>query len=153
VGTSGADEVWSYGLRNPWRFSFDRLTGALTIGDVGQESWEELNYEPVSAGSGRGDNFGWVCREGMHDFSSDPPCDDPPALTEPVFEYAHDGSTCAITGGYVVRDQALAGLYGRYLYADLCAAELRAKPRDPHGQRRSVCGTFRPPQTTSVSAW
>jgi hypothetical protein len=74
-------------------------------------------------------------------------------LTEPVFEYAHDGSTCAITGGYVVRDQALAGLYGRYLYADLCAAELRAKPRDPHGQRRSVCGTFRPPQTTSVSAW
>jgi Glucose / Sorbosone dehydrogenase len=126
VGTGGADEIWSYGLRNPWRFSFDRVTGAMTIGDVGQGAWEEIDYDP-GPGPGRGDNFGWDCREGMHDFSSDPPCDDPPAFTEPVFEYANvDGSTCAITGGYVVRDQALAGLYGRYLYADFCAGELRS---------------------------
>jgi glucose/arabinose dehydrogenase len=123
---AGEDEIWSYGLRNPWRFSFDRLTGALTIGDVGQVSWEELNYEPASAGGGRDDNFGWNCREGMHDFSTAPPCDDPPALTEPVFEYAHVSFTCAITGGYVVRDQALGDLYGRYLYADFCAGELRS---------------------------
>jgi glucose/arabinose dehydrogenase len=124
--TAGEDEIWSYGLRNPWRFSFDRATGALTIGDVGQGGWEEVNYEPVSAGGGRGDNFGWNCREGMHDFSSDPPCDEPPAFTEPVLEYANDSSTCAITGGYVVRDRALGDLYGRYLYADFCAGELRS---------------------------
>jgi glucose/arabinose dehydrogenase len=124
--TAGEDEIWSYGLRNPWRFSFDRATRALMIGDVGQGSWEELNYHPASAGRGRGDNFGWNCREGMHNFSSAPPCDDPPAFTEPVFEYANDSSTCAITGGYVVRDQALGDLYGRYLYADFCAGQLRS---------------------------
>jgi glucose/arabinose dehydrogenase len=136
VGIAGADEVWSYGLRNPWRFSFDRVTGALTIGDVGRNSWEEVNYEPVSVGGGRGDNFGWNCREGAHDAPrpEDPGDGSPSPLcpsrvgtfTEPVFEYAHDSSHCAITGGYVVRDQALAGLYGRYLYADLCAGELRS---------------------------
>ena len=107
VGTAGADEVWSYGLRNPWRFSFDRLTGALTIGDVGQGAWEEIDYDP-GPGPGRGDNFGWDCREGMHDFSSDPPCDDPPAFTEPVFEYSHEDDPCGIIGGYVVRDRASA---------------------------------------------
>jgi glucose/arabinose dehydrogenase len=125
VGTGGADEIWSYGLRNPWRFSFDRLTGALTIGDVGQGSWEEIDYDP-GPGPGRDDNFGWNCREGMHDFSTAPPCDDPPAFTEPVFEYANDSSTCAITGGYVVRDLGLGDLYARYVYADYCAGELRS---------------------------
>jgi glucose/arabinose dehydrogenase len=125
VGTSGTDEIWSYGLRNPWRFSFDRVTGALTIGDVGQGAWEEIDYDP-GPGPGRGDNFGWNCREGMHAFSSAPPCDGSTPFTEPVFEYANDSSTCAITGGYVVRDQALGDLYGRYLYADFCAGELRS---------------------------
>jgi glucose/arabinose dehydrogenase len=125
--TLGAGEIWSYGLRNPWRFSFDRLTGALAIGDVGQGSWEEIDFEPASAGRGKGDNFGWNCREGMHLFSTAEPCDDPPPLTEPVFEYPHPPDTCAsITGGYVVRDASLGDLYGRYLYADLCAGDIRS---------------------------
>jgi hypothetical protein len=124
--TPGRDEIWSLGLRNPWRFSFDRVTGALTIGDVGQGSWEEVDFEPQSAGAGRGDNFGWNCREGMHDFATAPPCDDPPPFTEPIFEYANDGSTCAITGGYVVRDPALGDLLGRYVYADLCEGVVRS---------------------------
>jgi len=126
VGAPGEDEIWSFGLRNPWRFSFDRLTGALTLGDVGQGSWEEINFEPPALGGGRGDNFGWNCREGRHDFNTDPPCDAPGPLTEPVFEYANDGATCAITGGYVVRDPGLEELFGRYLYADFCAGELRS---------------------------
>ena len=138
VGTAGADEVWSYGLRNPWRFSFDRLTGALTIGDVGRNSWEEVNYEPVSAGGGRGDNFGWDCREGAHDHTGpEAPGDGSPSplcpsrvgtFTEPVFEYPHtdEPRRCSIIGGYVVRDLGLGDLYGRYLYMDLCDGELRS---------------------------
>jgi hypothetical protein len=70
VGSAGADETWSSGLRNPWRFSFDRATSALTVADVGQGSWEEIDFEPASAGRGRGDNFGWNCREGGHVFST-----------------------------------------------------------------------------------
>jgi glucose/arabinose dehydrogenase len=138
VGTAGADEVWSYGLRNPWRFSFDRLTAALTIGDVGGQSWEEVNYEPVSAGGGRGDNFGWDCREGAHDHTGpEAPGDGSPSpvcpsrvgtFTEPVFEYQHtdEPRRCSIIGGYVVRDLGLGDLYGRYLYMDLCVGKLRS---------------------------
>jgi glucose/arabinose dehydrogenase len=125
--TPGKGEVWSYGLRNPWRFSFDRLTGALVIGDVGQSGWEEIDYEPVSVGRGKGDNFGWDTCEGLHGFEgSDPECTGP-AFTKPVFEYENvDPQPCAITGGYVVRDPALGDLYGRHVYADLCAGEIRS---------------------------
>jgi hypothetical protein len=126
VGTAGADEVWSYGLRNPWRFSFDRESGALVIADVGQASWEEVDYEPPAAGGGRGDNFGWDCREGRHDFEFDAGCLGQ-AFTEPVFEYSSgpdNPPNCSITGGYIVRDGRLGRLYGRYLYADFCAGVL-----------------------------
>jgi glucose/arabinose dehydrogenase len=133
----GEDEIWSYGLRNPWRFSFDRLTGALVIGDVGLGSWEEVDLEPPPD-PGRGDNFGWNCREGAHPFSTAPPCDAPQALTEPVFEYQHGAESCsAITGGYVVRDTSLGDVYGRYLYADYCAGQLRSLDLGPSPLDRS----------------
>lgn len=128
VGTSGADEIWSYGLRNPWRFSFDRATGALVIADVGAASWEEVDYEPPSAGAGRGDNFGWDCREGRHNFEFDAGCVGQ-SFTDPVFEYssgADNPPNCSVTGGYVARDPGLPNLYGRYLYIDYCAGELRS---------------------------
>jgi hypothetical protein len=123
--TPGEDEIWSYGLRNPWRFSFDRLTGDLAIGDVGETGYEEIDYAP-GPDAGKGNNYGWPCREGMHPYSTEPPCDGAQSFTEPVFEYPHQTGNCSITGGYVVRDASLDDLYGRYLYADLCAGELRS---------------------------
>jgi glucose/arabinose dehydrogenase len=119
-------EIWSYGLRNPWRFSFDRHTSDLTIADVGQDNWEEIDFSPRSSGSGRGTNYGWSCREGRHDFNpSQPLCAGTPVspLTEPVWEYSH-ARGCSITGGYVVRDPALPALFGRYVYGDACTSAL-----------------------------
>lgn len=107
VGVAGSrEEIWSYGLRNPYRFSFDRSTGDLTIGDVGQNMWEEVDFRTVAQGAGRGDNFGWDCREGANNY------DDPSPgigcsglnLVDPVFQYSHAGGNCSITGGYVSRD-------------------------------------------------
>ncbi len=125
----GCDEIWSYGLRNPWRFSFDRLTGALAIGDVGQAAWEEIDYRPPPD-AGRRINFGWDCREGLHEAASASAehCVQSPVVpfTDPVFEYEQVGGNCSITGGYVVRDPGLGDLLGRYLYADLCAGEVRS---------------------------
>lgn len=121
VGRSGArPEVYSYGLRNPWRFSFDRDTGALAIGDVGQNSLEEVDYVP--AGAGRGANFGWSAYEGNERFNDDQEAAD---HIEPLLTYGR-GEGCSITGGYVVRDPELASLQGRYLYGDFCAGELRS---------------------------
>ena len=119
-------EIWSFGLRNPWRFSFDRQTGDLTIGDVGQNVWEEIDFSPRSSGYGRGTNYGWSCREGRHDFNQGQPLcagPPPPVLTDPVHEYSHSRG-CSITGGYVVRDPALTTLFGRYVYGDYCASPL-----------------------------
>jgi Glucose / Sorbosone dehydrogenase len=120
----GEDEIWSYGLRNPWRFSFDRSTGDLVIGDVGFNSREEVDFVEAPD-PGKGTNFGWNCREGTIPFSTAPPCDLAPAVTEPVFDYGHVDGNCSVTGGYVVRDPALTDLYGRYLYSDWCGQELR----------------------------
>jgi hypothetical protein len=123
VGTPIRPEIWSFGLRNPYRFSFDRATGALTIGDVGQGDWEELDFSPPPV-AGRGLNFGWDCREGRHPYEATG-C---PAggLTDPVFEYPHSTGGCAITGGYVVRDPGLEELVGRYVYADYCNGTIRS---------------------------
>ena len=117
--TPGADEIYSYGLRNPYRFSFDRLTGDLTIGDVGQSRREEINF--LLSGSGRGVNFGWNCFEGSQPFSgAGASCTPPiPNHTPPVLEYPHPASgPVAVNGGYVIRDGALPSLLGRYVYAD-----------------------------------
>jgi hypothetical protein len=128
-----ANTIWSYGLRNPFRFSFDRLSGALTIGDVGQEKREEVDYAPAPL-LGAGADYGWNCREGL---IAGPATDEgctgasPTAFVNPVFDYTHKDPAggperCAIIGGYVVRDPSLGDLYGRYLYGDLCAGQLRS---------------------------
>jgi glucose/arabinose dehydrogenase len=116
----GADEIYSYGLRNPWRFSFDRLKGDLTIGDVGYMSWEEIDFVP--SGAGRGADFGWNCFEGSYLRSPTPAGCTPPASnhTPPVLEYPNPAmGAAAVTGGYVIRDGALPSLVGRYIYADI----------------------------------
>jgi glucose/arabinose dehydrogenase len=120
---AGADEVWAYGLRNPWRFSFDRLTGDLVIADMGQNEHEEIDVQP--AGFGGGANYGWNLYEGTARYS-DPTGPQPSDYVPPVFTYDHVGANCAIAGGYVVRDTALPELAGRYLYADVCVGVVRS---------------------------
>jgi glucose/arabinose dehydrogenase len=128
----GEDEIWSDGLRNPWRFSFDRLTGDLAIGDVGFDSWEEVDFVR-GPHAGKGLNFGWNCMEGTHVFSTEPPCDVPLDFTDPILEYEHAPAPggCSVIGGYVVRDTALSDLYGRYLFGDLCVGDLRSLDPGP----------------------
>ncbi len=109
-------EIWSYGLRNPWRFSFDRLTGDLWIGDVGDAKWEEVDFQPAS--SQGGENYGWPMNEGTE--CVDPEHCNDPGLVAPLVTYGHN-MTCAIIGGYVYRGPAASGLVGRYLYGDYCA--------------------------------
>jgi hypothetical protein len=116
----GEDEIYAYGLRNPYRFSFDRLTGDLTIGDVGQSSREEIDFVP--RGGGRGANFGWNCFEGTQAYpGAAPSCTPlPPNPVPPVLEYANPAPGAAsVDGGYVIRDGALPSLLGRYVYADI----------------------------------
>ncbi len=111
---SGAPEIWVFGLRNPWRFSFDSLTGDLFIGDVGQGSWEEVDY--LSAGNPGGANFGWNYREGTHPYSATSVPDDT-LLIDPVAEYGHDQGISVI-GGLVYRGEQLPDWQGIYLYGD-----------------------------------
>jgi glucose/arabinose dehydrogenase len=128
VGRRGArGEIYSYGLRNPWRFSFDRATGDLAIGDVGQDETEEVDF--ALRGGGRGANYGWRVFEGFRRETREPA----PRAVGPVFTYPHIGGRCAITGGYVVRDPALASLAGWYVYGDFCTGELRAAILTPGG--------------------
>jgi hypothetical protein len=119
---AGRDEIYALGLRNPYRFSFDRKTDDLWIGDVGQDDWEEIDHETLA--NTRGSNFGWDLFEGNHVFEGSG--DAPPDYRRPVFEYPTGGPNCAVTGGYVVRDRALGGLRGRYIYADFCAGNIRS---------------------------
>jgi glucose/arabinose dehydrogenase len=116
-------EIWSYGLRNPWRFSFDRATGDLYIADVGQGRTEEVDIAPASAGSGKGENYGWSIMEGSHCLSGST-CDQT-GLILPVFEYDHDQG-CSITGGYVYRGSAIPALQGMYFYGDYCQGWVRS---------------------------
>jgi hypothetical protein len=112
-------EVYALGLRNPWRFSFDRRSGAMLIGDVGQAHAEEVDVIP--RGAPPGTNFGWPAYEGL--LRHDGP--DVPGAAPPALELTHDDGWCAVTGGYVVRNRAL-GLFGRYVYGDLCSGELHS---------------------------
>jgi glucose/arabinose dehydrogenase len=125
VGVPGADEIYSYGLRNPYRFSFDREDGHLVIGDVGQETWEEVDYEtPADA---RGANFGWDAYEGYGLFDSSDASPIPPGpVTPPIHQYKHVNGNCAITGGYISRDPRTPSLFGRYIYADYCKGQIRS---------------------------
>ncbi len=121
VGGSGdCDEIWAYGMRNPWRFSFDRITGDLLIGDVGQGSWEEIDFE--AAASAGGLNYGWDCFEGAHVFGGGSTCTGP--VVDPILEYSHGGGRCSITGGYRYRGSGISGLDGYYLYGDYCTGQI-----------------------------
>ena len=119
VGRSGArPEIYAFGLRNPWRFSFDRSTGALVIGDVGQDQFEEVDYEPK--GRGAGANFGWSVFEGRSPYNPG----SAPGAVPPVLQHTHASGWCSMIGGYVVRDPSVPGLRGRYVYGDLCQPRL-----------------------------
>ncbi|WP_329145343.1 PQQ-dependent sugar dehydrogenase [Streptomyces niveus] len=121
VGDPNAkDEIWSYGLRNPWRFSFDSGTGDLLIGDVGQSDWEEIDWSPAS--SEGGENYGWASMEGTHPFRGGT---EPANHVPPVFEYDRNGLGCSVTGGYVYRGDAIPDLQGQYVYSDYCDGTLR----------------------------
>lgn len=113
------DEIWASGLRNPWRWSFDRLTHDLFIGDVGQDEWEEVDFQPAS--STGGEYYGWSCMEGNHLFKPSR-CDNTPKVA-PILEYSHASGDCSITGGYRYRGP-ISGMNGIYIYADYCTGNI-----------------------------
>lgn len=125
---SYAPEIWALGLRNPWRYSFDRATGDLYVADVGQNVWEEVNFVPAS--SSGGENYGWNFLEGTHPFSG---AATPEGLMMPFFEYSHREGGCSVTGGYVYRGQAVPDLQGVYLFGDYCSGIIWASYRDQAG--------------------
>lgn len=125
VGQSGVrTEIWSFGLRNPWRYSFDRQTGDLYIADVGQGNWEEVDVATSAGGTGKGANFGWKVMEGGHCYPPGSSCNTA-GLTFPLIEYDHSVG-CSIAGGYVYRGTALPALQGTYFYADYCQGFVRS---------------------------
>jgi glucose/arabinose dehydrogenase len=146
AGGPGRDEIWAYGLRNPWRFSFDPLNSDLLIADVGQGLREEVDLAKSPAAGvvgGAGANYGWNCREGFIAYPGAPEgCASASGFIDPVFDYPHadpgGGAAygCAITGGYVVHDSNLGALDGRYVYADFCTGEIRSLvlPADSGGR-------------------
>jgi glucose/arabinose dehydrogenase len=119
VGGGGLPEIWAYGLRNPWRFSFDPLTGNLYIADVGQDAWEEIDFVP--AGTSGSMNFGWSYYEGNHPYKNQPPANT--NFTFPVAEYSHTEG-CSVTGGNVYRGAALPEWQGVYFYGDYCSGNI-----------------------------
>jgi glucose/arabinose dehydrogenase len=121
-GQGGAPEVWAYGLRNPWRFTFDPRNGDLWIADVGQGQWEEIDLLPAASGGGGGANLGWNQMEGSHSFEGG---SNPDGGVLPIFEYDHDHG-CSITGGVVYRGTGVPGLAGAYLFTDYCNGTIRA---------------------------
>jgi glucose/arabinose dehydrogenase len=145
VGTQGRDEIWAWGLRNPWRFSFDRATGDLWIADVGQDEWEEINFAPSGAGGGQ--NYGWANMEGNHSFRGRSA---PPDHHAPIYEYPNAGNDCSVTGGYVYRGSRIPDLVGSYVFADYCGGELRAFTEEGG---REVGHRFLGPQTSQVASF
>jgi len=127
--SSKRNEIWALGLRNPWRFSFDRLTGDLWLADVGQGLWEEINFQP--ADSQGGENYGWDLMEGAHCYR-EPDCDSS-GLTLPIGEYTHEEGNCTVTGGYVYRGDALPEMNGNYIFGDYCSGFIWRLFRMPDG--------------------
>lgn len=126
-------EIWAFGLRNPWRYSFDRITGDLWIADVGQNAWEEIDFMPLAGGGGQ--NYGWDCYEGTHNYE---PSNCPPntILTNPIFEYPHSSGLngdCSVTGGHVYRGAQFGNLFGKYLFVDYCSGKFRATTQNTDG--------------------
>lgn len=125
-------EIWAYGLRNPWRFTFDSLTGDLLIADVGQNQWEEINFLPSDSAAGA--NFGWNFFEASMPFSAQ--VTDPTAMIFPVFEYSH-AQGCSVTGGYTYRGEQIPELYGVYLFGDYCSGNIWGLVRDSQNSWQS----------------
>lgn len=119
----GRPEIYTLGMRNPWRWSFDRLTGDLWIGDVGQNVYEEIDFQPAGIPSGR--NYGWRCYEANATYNTSG-CAPSNAFTYPVYNYAHTGGACSITGGYVYRGAKFNDIYGKYFYTDYCVSSIQA---------------------------
>jgi glucose/arabinose dehydrogenase len=145
VGRSGArPEIYSYGLRNPWRFSFDRSTGDLSIGDVGQDEIEEIDF--ASRGQASGANYGWRPLEGNRRNFDEPA----PGAVAPLLELRHPPN-CSVTGGYVIRDRGVPALLGRYVYGDLCKGQLRSAKLAPGsaGGDRAIAGVGHVDQLSS----
>jgi glucose/arabinose dehydrogenase len=134
-------EIWASGLRNPWRFSFDRATGEMYIADVGQNNWEEINVQP--ADSDGGENYGWRCYEGLEDYNQSQ-CGDITDVTYPVHVYEHSFSNgCSVTGGYVYRgsDEAFVG---KYIYCDFCSGQFWMLERNENAEwENEEIGSFR----------
>ena len=122
-------EIWARGLRNPWRFSFDRATGDIYIGDVGENTAEEINFQPSN--SGGGENYGWVITEGSGCFVGDP-CSKA-GITMPVYEYAHENDNCSVIGGFVYRGPSYPAANGIYLFADYCTGNIGGLARNRDG--------------------
>jgi hypothetical protein len=143
----GRDEIWDYGLRNPWRISFDRATGELFIADVGQNRYEEVDRELAGATGGR--NYGWNAMEGMHCFiaSKCPMAGD----TLPNVEYSHSGGNCSITGGYVYRGPTQAALRGLYVFADYCSGRIWTVPHN--GRAINQPETLRADTTLNITSF
>jgi len=127
VGRTGLDQIWQIGLRNPWRFSFDKATGNLWIGDVGQNAYEEVDRAvKTSSGAGRGYNWGWHVMEGLHCYTPSSGCRTS-GKRLPLLEYSHStNGRCAITGGYVYRGAKIPSLRGWYVFGDYCSGEVLA---------------------------
>jgi glucose/arabinose dehydrogenase len=139
--------IWSYGLRNPWRFSFDRATGDLWIGDVGQNEYEEIDHERATdgKGAGKGVNFGWNRLEGDHPYQGRAP----DGAAPPVYEISHDTGACAVVGGYVYRGTKISGLDGTYFFSDNCDGTIRLLEPDGAGVQEVDSGL----KSSSVSSF
>jgi glucose/arabinose dehydrogenase len=131
ISADGRPEVFALGIRNPWRFSFDRQTGMLWLADVGQYKWEEVDI--VVAGG----NYGWRIMEGAHCYNPEQDCN-PDGLTFPIAEYGHENGRCSITGGYVYRGAAIPALRGTYLFGDYCSGEVFALSANVNRKASSV---------------
>jgi glucose/arabinose dehydrogenase len=119
----GRPEIWAYGLRNPWRFSFDRAKGDLWVGDVGSDAREEIDLAPATDGAGRGVNFGWSLFEGRHRAHDGQPTGG--AAQGPLLDLRHSATTCAVIGGFVYRGTRIPALEGAYVYGDFCGTKIR----------------------------
>ena len=133
LGAGARREIWAYGVRNPWRFSFDRATGDLYIADVGQNAWEEVDFQPSAAKGGA--NYGWPNWEGNHRYRPGPARAND---TKPIAEYGHTGGACSVTGGYVYRGTNIPALSGFYIFGDYCSGQLWTLVNYRGAWRRSV---------------
>ncbi len=147
AASGGAPEVWAYGARNPWRFSFDRATGDLWIADVGQNRVEEIHVLPAADGWSPGVNLGWPLFEGNDRFSG---AETPGDLVFPVYTYSHDEG-CSVTGGYVYRGSTIAALAGTYVFGDYCTGEIWGLVRGPDGTAERIDLGVSVPRSTLVS--